>query len=46
MDHETVMAYLNRIGVTAQTVSDAAGLRTLHRAHQRTVPSGAHRAPG
>jgi len=38
MDHETVMAYLNRVGVTAPTVSDAAGLRTLHRAHQRTVP--------
>ena len=38
MDHETVMAYVNRVGVTAPTVSDAAGLHTLHRAHQRTVP--------
>jgi N-hydroxyarylamine O-acetyltransferase len=38
MDHETVMAYLNRIGVTAPAGSDAAGLRTLHRAHQQAVP--------
>jgi N-hydroxyarylamine O-acetyltransferase len=38
MDHEMVVAYLNRIGVTAPTVSDAAGLRTLHCAHQLTVP--------
>src|SRR6266566_2613432 len=38
MDHETVVAYLNRVGVTAPAVSDAAGLRTLHRAHQLTVP--------
>ena len=38
MDHETVMAYLNRVGVTAPTVSNAAGLRTLHRAHQLAVP--------
>ena len=38
MDHETVVAYLNRVGVTAPTVGDAAGLRTLHRAHQLTVP--------
>ncbi len=37
-DHETVVAYLNRVGVTAPAVSDAAGLRTLHRAHQLTVP--------
>jgi N-hydroxyarylamine O-acetyltransferase len=38
MDHETVVAYLDRVGVTAPAVSDAAGLRTLHRAHQLTVP--------
>src|SRR5947207_5850540 len=38
MDHETVVAYLNRVGVTTPAVSDAAGLRTLHRAHQLTVP--------
>ena len=38
MDHETVLAYLDRVGVTAPDASDAAGLRTLHRAHQMTVP--------
>ena len=38
MDHETVLAYLDRVGVTAPAVCDAAGLRTLHRAHQRAVP--------
>ena len=38
MDHQTVVAYLNRVGVTAPVVCDAAGLRTLHRAHQLTVP--------
>src|SRR5215469_14721248 len=38
MDHESVAAYLNRVGVTAPATCDAAGLRTLHRAHQRTVP--------
>jgi N-hydroxyarylamine O-acetyltransferase len=38
MDHETVMAYLDRVGVTAPTASNAAGLRTLHHAHQLTVP--------
>ncbi len=38
MDHETVVAYLNRVGITVQAVSDAAGLRSLHRAHQLTVP--------
>jgi len=38
MDHETVAAYLNRVGVTGPTAGDAAGLRTLHRAHQMTVP--------
>jgi N-hydroxyarylamine O-acetyltransferase len=38
MDHETVMAYLKRVGVPGPTVGDAAGLRALHRAHQLTVP--------
>ena len=38
MDHETVVAYLSRAGVTAPAGSDAASLRTLHRAHQLTVP--------
>ena len=38
MHHETAVAYLNRVGVTARVVGDAAGLRTLHRAHQLTVP--------
>jgi N-hydroxyarylamine O-acetyltransferase len=38
MDHETVVAYLDRIGVTAPAACDAACLRTLHRAHQLTVP--------
>jgi N-hydroxyarylamine O-acetyltransferase len=38
VDHESVAAYLNRIGVPAPTVMDAAALRALHRAHQATVP--------
>jgi N-hydroxyarylamine O-acetyltransferase len=38
MDHETVLAYLDRMRVTASTAGDAAGLRTLHREHQMTVP--------
>ena len=38
MDHETMLAYLNRVGSTPTTAGDAAGLRTLHRAHQLTVP--------
>jgi N-hydroxyarylamine O-acetyltransferase len=38
MDHETVAAYLKRVGVTGPAAGDAAGLRTLHRAHQLTVP--------
>ena len=38
MDHEAVVSYLNRVGVTAPTVGDTAGLRALHRAHQLTVP--------
>jgi N-hydroxyarylamine O-acetyltransferase len=38
MDQATVAAYLDRIGVTGPAAGDAAGLRTLHQAHQRTVP--------
>ena len=38
MDHETVVAYLDRVGVTTPAAGDAAGLRALHRAHQLTVP--------
>src|SRR6516164_8358504 len=38
MDHETAVAYLNRVGITAPAVGDAAGLRALHRAHQMAVP--------
>jgi len=38
MDHQTVAAYLNRVGATGPAVCDSAGLRTLHRAHQLTVP--------
>jgi N-hydroxyarylamine O-acetyltransferase len=38
VDHETVLAYLDRIGVAAPAASDAAGLRALHLAHQMTVP--------
>jgi N-hydroxyarylamine O-acetyltransferase len=38
LDHETVLAYLDRVGVTASVTGDAAGLRTLHRAHQVAVP--------
>jgi N-hydroxyarylamine O-acetyltransferase len=38
MDHETVVAYLDRVGVATPAAGDAAGLRTLHRAHQLTVP--------
>jgi N-hydroxyarylamine O-acetyltransferase len=38
MDHETVAAYLDRVGAAAPTVCDAAALRTLHRTHQMTVP--------
>src|ERR1700678_1308237 len=38
MDNETVVAYLERIGLAAPAACDAAGLRTLHRAHQLTVP--------
>jgi len=38
MDHETVVAYLDRIGVSAPVAGDAAGLRTLHLAHQQAVP--------
>jgi N-hydroxyarylamine O-acetyltransferase len=38
VDHETVLAYLDRIGVAAPAASDAAGLRALHLAHQLAVP--------
>ena len=39
MDHETVAAYLDRVGVAGPEAGlDAAALRTLHRAHQLTVP--------
>ena len=38
MDHQTMVAYLDRAGVPASTAGDAAGLRALHRAHQLTVP--------
>jgi N-hydroxyarylamine O-acetyltransferase len=38
MDQATMAAYLDRIGVTGPAAGDAAGLRTLHQAHQRTVP--------
>jgi N-hydroxyarylamine O-acetyltransferase len=38
MDQATLAAYLDRIGVTGPAAGDAAGLRTLHQAHQRTVP--------
>ena len=33
-----MLAYLDRIGVTAPIASDAAGLRALHLAHQMAVP--------
>ena len=38
MDHDTVAAYLNRVGPVASAAGDAAGLRALHRAHQLAVP--------
>ena len=38
MDHDTVVTYLNRVGVAAPAAGDAAGLRALHRAHQLAVP--------
>jgi N-hydroxyarylamine O-acetyltransferase len=38
MDHETVLAYLDRAGVAGPAAGDAAGLRALHRAHQLAVP--------
>jgi len=38
VDNETVVAYLNRVGLAAPVAGDAEGLRTLHRAHQLTVP--------
>jgi N-hydroxyarylamine O-acetyltransferase len=38
VDHDTVAAYLNRVGPVASAAGDAAGLRALHRAHQLAVP--------
>jgi N-hydroxyarylamine O-acetyltransferase len=38
MDHQTVLAYLDRVGVAAPAACDAAFVRALHRAHQLTVP--------
>jgi len=38
MEHDTVAAYLDRIGVAGFSACDTAGLRALHRAHQLTVP--------
>jgi N-hydroxyarylamine O-acetyltransferase len=38
MDEKTLAAYLSRIGVPRPGAADAAALRTLHRAHQMTVP--------
>lgn len=38
MDDSAVAAYLERIGAARPEVADAAALRTLHLAHQRTVP--------
>lgn len=38
MEHATVVAYLNRVGLDAPVAGDAAGLHALHRAHQLTVP--------
>ena len=37
MDRQTAEAYLQRIGA-AWSTADAAGLRSLHRAHQQAVP--------
>jgi N-hydroxyarylamine O-acetyltransferase len=38
IDEKTLAAYLERIGVPRPATTDAATLRTLHRAHQMTVP--------
>ena len=38
MDDSAVDAYLDRIGAARPGVADAAALRALHLAHQRTVP--------
>ncbi len=38
MDEKTLAAYLRRIGVPLPATVDASTLRTLHRAHQMTVP--------
>jgi N-hydroxyarylamine O-acetyltransferase len=38
VEHQTIVAYLNRVGLATPVAGDAAGLRTLHRAHQLAVP--------
>src|SRR5216683_8018391 len=38
MNEKTLAAYLHRTGVPRPPALDAATLRTLHRAHQLTVP--------
>ncbi len=38
MDDQTMLAYLDRVGVAMPAAFDAAALRMLHRAHQLTVP--------
>ena len=38
MDRQTAEAYLQRIGAVRSAAADAAGLRSLHRAHQTAVP--------
>jgi N-hydroxyarylamine O-acetyltransferase len=38
MDDITAAAYLQRIGLAPPAAADAATLRTMHRAHQMTVP--------
>src|SRR5579871_4953685 len=38
MDDQDLAAYLSRIDVAGPVAPDAATLRELHRAHQRTVP--------
>jgi N-hydroxyarylamine O-acetyltransferase len=38
VDRQTAEAYLRRIGAAPATAADAAGLRSLHRAHQMAVP--------
>jgi len=38
VDAETASAYLQRMALTADVAADAAGLATLHHAHQLSVP--------